>query len=117
MASTHLPAGKLRHRVRIERWQAGEVDTNGDTLPGQWVVVADNVAAAVEPLSVREAMQAQAMQSRVTTRITIRHRGGLDASMRILHGSTIYNPEGFVPDKDSLLEYLTIPCGSGLNDG
>jgi SPP1 family predicted phage head-tail adaptor len=112
-----LAAGKLRHRVRIERYEAGAVDSNGDTLPAAWVTVADNVAAAVEPLSAREYAQSQAIQSKITTRITIRRRDGLDASMRIVHGSTIYNPEGFIPDKDSMREYLTVPCSQGVNNG
>jgi SPP1 family predicted phage head-tail adaptor len=84
-----------------------------------WQDFATNVAAAIEPLSVREFIASQQMQSQITARITIRHRQGLTAQMRILHPSTgkIYNPAGWLADPDSGLEYVTAPCSEGVNDG
>ena len=52
------------------------------------------VWAAVEPLSVREFLQSQSMQSEITTRITIRRIPNVDATWRVLHGSTAYNIHG-----------------------
>lgn len=113
---TGIAAGRLRHRITIQRpissqdLETGQVTTN-------WIAVAKNVAAAVEPVSVREFVAAQAMQSQVTARIVIRYRPGLTAQMRILHGAKIYNPAGFLSDTDSGLEYLTIPVTEGTNAG
>lgn len=119
-----LQAGKLRHRVRIEQY-ANVLDEFGEPVRGDqgehvkaWLEVA-TVWAAIEPLSAREFMQSASLQSQITARIVIRHRSGLDASMRIVHLATgaIYNPAGFLPDKESGLEYLTIPVSAGVNDG
>ncbi|HOW93284.1 MAG TPA: phage head closure protein [Mycolicibacterium fallax] len=110
-----MDAGKLRHRVDIEQ-RVDVQDTSGD-IETTWVPFASSVPAAIEPLSAREFVAAGAVQSKVIARITIRHRSGLDASMRIRHGARIYNPEGFLADKESGLDYLTIPCSEGVNEG
>ena len=110
-----LHAGRLRHRVTIER-RVQTQDSNGDMVT-EWDTVAADEPAAIEPLSVREFISSQALQSGVTARITIRHRSGLTADMRIRHGELIYNPQGWLADPDSGLEYLTAPCTQGVNDG
>jgi SPP1 family predicted phage head-tail adaptor len=111
-----LDPGRLRHRVTIQRPVTVQNITTGQ-LSTSWTNVAQNIAAAIEPLSAREFTAAQAMQSEITTRIVIRYRPGLTASMRILHGSRIYNPQGWLADADSGLEYLTAPCSEGVNSG
>lgn len=121
-----IVSGRLRHRVRIERL-AFLLDSNGDAWQDpetgesrqDWVPVA-TVWAAVEPVSAREFMQSQATQAQVTARIVIRHRDGLDASVRLVHVRTgrpevVYNPHGFLADVDSGLEYLTAPCSTGVS--
>lgn len=108
-----LQAGRLRHKVRIER----QVTTRVSGIASKsWEPVA-TVWAAIEPLSAREFVQSAATQSQVTARITIRHRPGIAPSMRILHGTTVYNIAGVLADKDSGIEYLTLPCSEGVNDG
>lgn len=123
-----IDSGKLRHRVRIER-HAEQVDSFGqviqDPSTGQvarsWEEVA-TVWAAIEPLSAKEFIQSQAVQSQVSARITIRYRTGVDASMRLVHmfngvPGSIYNIAGILADKVSGLEYLTIPVSEGVNEG
>lgn len=123
-----IEAGRLRHRVRIERMDylrdsAGEAIQDPETgqIARDWVEV-DEVWAAIEPVSVREFIQSQAMQSAVSARIMIRHRDDVDAGCRLVHvrlnrPDVIYNPAGILADKDSGLEYLTIPCTQGVNEG
>lgn len=111
-----INAGQLRHRVDIEQRTASQDATTGETTYA-WAKLHKNVPAAIEPLSVREFIAARAGQSEVSARIVIRYRAGLDATMRIVHGSKVYNPQGWLPDKDSGLEYLTAPCSEGVNDG
>lgn len=111
-----LKAGRLRHRIDIEERQQTQDQTTGEVVV-TWAVVHASVPAAIEPLSVREFIAAQQVQSLVTTMIIIRHIPGLNPSMRIRNGSTIYNPAGFLPDKDSNGEYLSVPCSEGTNDG
>jgi len=109
-----LAAGRLRHRVVI---QERVLTQDADLEPiYAWADVA-TVWAAIEPLSVREFIAARAQQSEVSARITIRYRAGLNGQMRILHNGKVYNPAGFLADKDSGLEYLTVPVSEGANDG
>lgn len=123
-----IQAGRLRHRVRIEE-KRYLLDSNGDAWQDpqtgatrqEWTLV-DEVWAAIEPMSAREFVQSQAMQSQVTTRIVIRYRDGMHAAMRLVHVRTgrpdvVYNPAAFLADKDSGLDYLTAPCSQGVNEG
>ena len=123
-----IDSGKLRHRVRIERLEY-LTDSNGDVVQDsatgatsqEWTEVA-TVWASIEPLSAREFVQSQATQSQVVARITIRFRSGLDPAMRLVHTRTglpdvIYNPAGFLTDKDSGQEYVTIPVTAGVGEG
>jgi SPP1 family predicted phage head-tail adaptor len=122
-----IEAGRLRHRVRIEQLE-NLLDSNGaviqDEETGQlaqeWAEVA-TVWAAIEPLSAREFIQSQATQSQITARVIIRFRDGLNAAMRLVHvrrdmADVIYNPHGFLADKESGLEYLTIPVSTGVSE-
>lgn len=111
-----LSAGRLRHRVAIEHQQHVQNPVTGEIVVS-WIALHPDVPAAIEPLSAKEFIAAQALQSQVTTRITIRHRPSLDATMRINHQGTIYNPVAFLPDAESGKEYLTALCSSGVNDG
>jgi SPP1 family predicted phage head-tail adaptor len=120
-----IEAGRLRHRVRIERLQ-NLLDTDGEVIQSDtgevsqaWVEVA-TVWAAIEPVSGREFIQSRAIQAEIVARIVIRQRDGLDAAMRLVHVRTgradvIYNPHAFLADKESGLEYLTIPCSTGVS--
>ena len=117
-----IAAGRLRHRVTIQRHDYvrdtdDEVVQNpqtGETLQ-EWVTLAE-VWAAIEPLSAREFLASQAVQSKVTAKIIIRHRDVV-ATDRVLHNGKIYQIEGVLADKDSGLEYLTLPVSEGVNDG
>lgn len=114
-----IEAGRLRHRVKIQR-PVQTQDPNGDMIT-EWQTVA-TVWADIQPLSAREFIQSQAMQSQIVARVVIRHRDGIDASMRLVHErinrpNVIYSIHGVLADMDSGLEYLTLPVSSGVNDG
>ena len=70
----------------------------------------------------REFLQSQAVQSEVTTRITIRRRSDITAAWRAVHMvngvlGKIYNITGILADPVSGLEYQTLPCSDGVNQG
>ncbi|MGY4892378.1 UNVERIFIED_CONTAM: head-tail adaptor protein [Xanthomonas axonopodis] len=116
-----LAAGKLRHRIRIEQQVITRDDDGVQTMTWQ-PIHASTLAAAIEPLSAREFIAAGAGQGEITARITIRHRAGILASMRAVHvrngaDSEIYNIQGALADRESGLEYLTLPVSTGTNDG
>ena len=123
-----VDAGTLRHRVRIEVL-GPLLDSNGDPIQDEatgmlaqaWQEVA-TVWASIESLSAREFIQSQATQSEVNARITIRYRDGLTPDMRLVHvrrgrPDVVYNPRGFLGDRDSGLDYITIPVGAGVGQG
>lgn len=118
-----LSAGRLRHRVRIERLipvldSDGEViqDPNTGTVLQEWILLGE-AWAAVEPISAREFIQSQETQSKVEARIIIRRQDYIvNAADRVVHGVRIYNVAGVLEDKDSGLEYVTLPCSRGVSD-
>jgi SPP1 family predicted phage head-tail adaptor len=111
-----LDPGELRHRIDIEK---PIVQTDGTTglTSTVWVSAFPSVPAKVTPVSVREFIASQALQSAIVARIVIRYREGLTAQMRIKFRGAIYNPQGWLPDPDSGLEYVTAPCTMGVNAG
>lgn len=111
-----IKAGRLRHRVDIQSRSNVQDPITGE-ITVTWVNTWTAVPAAIEPLSAREFIAAQAVQSAVTARITLRYRAGLDASMRIVHNGTIYNIAGVLADPDSGIGYVTLPCSQGVNTG
>lgn len=112
---SRIKAGRLRHRVDIEH--KVEIPDGQGAGKYVWTQFYRSVPAAVEPLSAREFIAAQGVQSQVTKRVTIRFKPDIDASMRIRHGGAIYNIEGVLEDLDSGRSYLTMPVSSGVNDG
>lgn len=102
-----MQAAKLRHRITIETLVPVQNTTTGAVVD-TWTTFA-TVWASIEPLSVREFIAAQATQSKVSARITLRHLAGVLPSMRVVHGSTVYNIEGVLPDKKSGKEMMTLP--------
>ncbi|CAM3407576.1 head-tail adaptor protein [Rouxiella silvae] len=110
-----MQAGKLRHRVTLQKRVNHRDPQTGAAIPG-WENV-KKIWADVVPLSAREFVASQAVQSEVTTRITIRKRSDVTNKHRILFRGQVYNIEGVLPDPVSGLEYLTLPCSEGANDG
>ncbi|HEJ7889809.1 TPA: phage head closure protein [Serratia liquefaciens] len=110
-----MQAGKLRHRIILQKPVKVQDPTSGEMID-TWQDVS-NLWAEVSPLSAREFVAAQAMQNAVTTRIKIRYRRDISVKYRILFRGNIFNIEGVLPDPDSGLEYLTLPCSEGTNDG
>jgi SPP1 family predicted phage head-tail adaptor len=111
-----LPAGRLRHRVSIEALVSG-LDSDGATEE-EWVdQVGRLLPAEIVALSGRELVAAQAAHSEVVTRIRIRYRPGVTASMRVVHRGTAYDIAAVVQDPDSGRRWLTLHCKSGVNAG
>ncbi|WP_300747492.1 phage head closure protein [Pseudomonas sp.] len=110
-----MRAGELRHRVELQRPLFTQDPVTGEMTP-TWLEVA-RLYASIEPLSARDFLAASAAQSKVSARVVIRYRAGVDSTMRIIHRDKIYNIEGVLADKVSGLDYLTLPCSEGVNDG
>ena len=72
--------------------------------------------AKIEPLTGRELFAAQQVNAETTTRITIRYRTGVDASMRIQYAGVNYNIQSII-DLDMRRALLIMLCDSGLIAG
>lgn len=109
-----LFSGKLRHRVEIQN-PVETQDQRTGAVNVSWVTIA-TVWSAIEPVSGREFITSDTEKSKVTTRITIRFRNDINAKMRLYHRSKdiYYNIEAILADKESGLEYLTIPASEGV---
>lgn len=107
-----LAAGRLRHQVELQEQmqtqdaQTGEVLVAWQTIARPW--------AAIEPLSARDFIAAQAQQSEVRARITIRRRTDINASMRIVHRGLVYRILGVLNDPESGFEFQTLPVAEGV---
>jgi len=96
-----MRAGRLRHRVALQtpvdaQNARGEVER---TYP-----VVAVVHASVEPLSGRELLEAQQIESRVTCRVRLRYTAGLTSHSRVL----LLGPEGDPDHPTRTLNVLSV---------
>lgn len=115
-----LNAGRLRHKIQIQELTnvedtSGAVQNDVGELQQVWTTIA-TVWAEIAPLSAREMIAAQKENSEVVAKIIIRYRANINAAMRLYHAAknNFYNIEGILSDKESGLEYLTIPVSQGM---
>lgn len=107
-----LAAGRLRHRITLQQPVPSRDETTGEVIE-VWLAV-DDVWASIEPISAREFIQSAALQAEVVARITIRYRADILPTWRIVHGTKTYKIEGILADKESGVEYLTLPVSQGV---
>lgn len=116
-----LSSGRLRHRIHIQTFTQSQDPVTG-AVTASWSNLYEDVPCAIEPLSVKDYLQSQAIQSDVKVRVVFRHLSGLESSMRFVgacacHDGEVFNPEGYFEDPESGREYITAPCSRGVNDG
>lgn len=100
-----MSAGQLRDRINIKRKAAGQ-DAIGQPVTS-WELVA-SVWADIRHQSGLSAIKGGADVSTVKASIRIRHRAGLDAGMRVVHGATIYDIKAVLPD--DARQYVDLVC-------
>jgi SPP1 family predicted phage head-tail adaptor len=77
-----MNVGSLREQIEIQV-PSSSADSAGEYGTPTWTTVAV-VSAAVIPLSGRERLQASAMQSSLTYRVTLRDRGDVTARAKLV---------------------------------
>lgn len=115
-----MRAGDLRHRVTFQTLATGDDSRDGAQLT-TWVDVLVDVPVAIAPLSGRELMAAQALQSAVSHQIDLRYHPLLanpkaTASMRVVFGARVFNIQSAVTIDERRRE-MRIMAEEGLNDG
>ena len=101
-----MKAGQLDQRVTVERFSRTE-DELGQPIES-WAPLF-TCWAAVEPLTGREFIAAQAAQSEVTARIRMRFRPWMTAEDRVIHDGTIYQIESVIDVRSENRE-LVLMC-------
>lgn len=99
-----IPIGQLKHRLRLERFEAIPDGGGGET--GNWQFVAD-VWAAIEAGSPREIYTASTLQGRSGAIIWIRHRPDVTTNMRFVKDNRVFQIRGSV-DVDQQQRFLRV---------
>ena len=110
--------GELRHRITFQTRQTAQ-DPSGQPIES-WVS-AFTSWADVTPLTGRELMAAQAVQSAVSHAITMRYRSELAnpktvANMRVLFGTRVFNIHASL-NQDERNRTVILQVEEGLNNG
>lgn len=119
-----MRANELRHRITLQKRDITQDSDGGQvtTWANVFASRADpTIAAKIEPLSSRELFAAQAVQSEVTHRITVRYDPALAipsqvAAMRAVFKNRIFNLSGSANDEEKN-RMLVIPATEGLSNG
>lgn len=114
-----MRAGSLRHWLTFQR-DAGQLDSDGAWEPA-WIdafVARSRMPCEVVYLQGRELLSAQALNSKVTCRITTRYRPGFVASMRaVAPDGSFFNIEAILPDAVSGRRTVVLLASTGVNEG
>ena len=113
-----MQAGTLRKRITFQTRDA-TVDSYGQQAT-TWSD-AFTAWASIEPLSGRELFAAQAVQSEVSHKITVRYRAELAnpvaaAAMRVSYGGRIFNIHGAL-DINERRRLVELPASEGPTNG
>ena len=111
-----MQSGKLPHRITIEHQTEGEQDQVTGYVPIIWAEFA-KVWGKLEPLSTKDQLQAQAINSTMTARCRIRYSSKaiqIDSTMRLMFRDKYWKIDGDpMPDNQSGLEWLTLNLAEG----
>lgn len=114
-----MKAGRLRHWLTFQR-DFGGLDSDGAWEPA-WLDAfgaRSRMPCQIENLQGRELLAAQAMNSKVTCRITVRYRPGFEASLRaVAPDGSVYNIEAVLPDNSTGRSSLILLASTGVNEG
>lgn len=106
-------SGPSKYNRRVSLLSSQDVQDNdtGVITEGAWTAWAENVPAAIMPLSGREFVAAAATQSQITTRIEIPFMEGPTAKMRAQDDAgQVYGIEAVLPDDETGRDHLTLVC-------
>lgn len=110
-----MNSGNLQFRVSLEQYQyIGQDPSTGEEIHG-WNKLYD-AWADIRHLSGLETIRSAVPTSMVKASIRLRHRPGIDASMRIRHGDTVYEIEAVLPGQHRYNKYIDLLCQTIGND-
>lgn len=106
-----MRAGRLRHRVCIEKKQSTATNMGSESI--EWVEHAI-VWGGIEPLSGREYESSDQIQAETKVRIVVRYVSGVNSEMRVSHNGLVYDIHSVI-NHDLRNKQLTLMCAEGVN--
>ena len=109
-------AHRLNKRVLLQELMAGKDASGAPTQAWRNVVTTGDgkVWAGIRDLTGRQFVAAGGTQNEVQTEIEIRHRPGIVAAMRVLHGADVYDIKAVLDQKGKALLLMS---AKGVNRG
>ena len=111
-----MQSGKLPHRITIQHEIEGDQDQVIGHVPIIWTEFT-KVWGKLEPLSTKDQLQAQAINSTMTARCKIRYStkaSQINSTMRVLFRGKYWKIDGDpISDNQSGLEWLTLNLAEG----
>lgn len=113
-----MQAGKLRHRVSIQRLTPGSPEQDAGGTPDESWATIFSAWAEVAPLRGRELIAAQQVASEVTGTVRLRYRAdfSITAKDRVLFGTRTYDILAVVDTMERHIEWL-LYVREGTNAG
>jgi len=108
-----MRAGRLNRRVVIQQRLAAENEL-GEKVSG-WSIVA-TVWAHIMQKSGMETIRSEMQMSVVDASIRIRYRSDITAGMRLMDGSTVYDIQAVILDRQNK-QYVDLVCQTGASNG
>jgi SPP1 family predicted phage head-tail adaptor len=108
-----MRSGRLRHRLILQQRDNDTRNAYGESVPG-WTTTA-TVWGAIEPLSGKEYLAQQQIQSEVSVRIVMRYYAGVDPTWRIKNDGLYYDIISVI-DHDLRGRMMTLMCREGVSD-
>ena len=99
-----LQLGKFDKRVTLQSPPVTN-DALGQPIDAAWVDVT-SLWADIRHVTGLEAIKADAPTSRVQASVRIWHRAGVNAGMRLVKGSAVYNIEAVLPSDGTFLDLV-----------
>ena len=88
-----MQIGKLRHYITL-RTAADDIDSEGGVNEPTWTNNEENVPARIVPVSGSEEIFGDQPDGRITHRIWLRYKSGIDTKWSILFGSRVFYVTG-----------------------
>lgn len=111
-----MRAGRLRHRITLQINEPTADGYGGQTA--NWTSTIRGIPAAIEPLNGRELIAAQAVQSDINVKISMRYMTGITAAMRLLdQDGTVYDIKAPPINVGGRNRELQIMAATGANNG
>ena len=109
-------AHRLNKRVTLQQLVKGKTASGAATETWENVIKTGDgkVWAGIRDLTGRQFVAAGGTQNEVQTEIEIRHRPGIVAAMRALHGADVYDIAAVLDQKR---QALLLMCAKGVNRG